>query len=196
MTAASLALRPFYLIAGLIGAIAGALFSSLIPLLDPVPPGLVLFILLWILPVALHEPYTAPRAMRAGMLLGLCFGLSQTLLMWLVNINSKVFTGFFIFDRSFVTVGYAVLGGMQALLVHTVRERRYIFALLFLLMAIMLELIALHYWSLRHWLFLPARPYILPFAVTVGLILFFLLYRFYYLKMLGIPYPTRRRNRT
>ncbi len=194
MKAAYPALGTVYLLAALTGAAAGALSSPLVPLLESIPAGILLFLLLLGLPWLLKKGFTAPRAMRAGMLLGFCFGLGQTLLLFLINRETKIFTGFFIFDRGFVVAAYATLGGILAVFLHCLIHRQALFAMLFLLEAVALELITLHYFWLRHWVLLPARPYALPFAAAVGLILFFLLYRLYYFKMLGIHYPIRRRN--
>ncbi|MEI6509396.1 MAG: hypothetical protein WCO14_00435 [bacterium] len=188
------ALGKVYLLAAFTGAVAGALSSPLVPLLEVIPAGILFFLLFLGLPWLLKSGFTAPRAMRAGLLLGFCFGLGQTLLLFLLNRESKIFTGFFIFDRGFVTVSYATLGGILAVFLHSLIQRQALFATLFLLEAVVLEAITLHYFWLRHWVLLPARPYALPFAAAVGLILFFLLYRFYYFRMLGIHYPIRRRN--
>ncbi|MCX5970412.1 MAG: hypothetical protein NTV14_02700 [Coprothermobacterota bacterium] len=194
MKAAYLTLGKVYLLAALTGAIAGALSSPLVPLLESIPAGILLFLLFLGFPWLLKSGFTAPRAMRAGMLLGFCFGLGQTLLLFLINRESKIFTGFFIFDRGFVLATYTTLGGILAVFLHCLIQRQALFATLFFLEAVVLELITLHYFWLRHWVLLPARPYALPFAAAVGLILFFLLYRLYYFKMLGIHYPIRRRN--
>ncbi|MCX5977337.1 MAG: hypothetical protein NTV33_11065 [Coprothermobacterota bacterium] len=187
-------LKKAYLLAAFAGAVAGALSSPLVPLLESIPAGILFFLLFLGLPWLLKKGFTAPRAMRAGMLLGFCFGLGQTLLLFLINREIKVFTGFFIFDRGFVLATYTTLGGILAVFLHCLIQRQALFATLFFLEAVVLELITLHYFWLRHWVLLPARPYALPFAAAVGLILFFLLYRLYYFRMLGIHYPIRRRN--
>lgn len=185
-SAASFFPRRLYAIAVLGSIAAGVLFS---PLTGPVaftPPFLIFLLAATFFLVAMKSSFPAPLALRIGLLIGFSFGLTQSLVVYLATRSEKIFTSFYILECFWMVQSLMLLGGMAFIFVHSLWQRRFFFALGFIVSALIMEMASVHFYIFKNWfnvIFIPPRPYFLPFALSFAYLVLFLLYRFYYLRI-------------
>ncbi len=185
-SAASISPRRLCAFAAIGAIVGGVLFSPLTGPLALVPPILI-FLLAATFFLALVRPSFPPSlTLKLGLLIGFSFGMTQSLVIYLSTRGEKIFTSFYILERFWMVQSLMLLAGMAFIFLHSLWQRKFLFALGFILAAFTLEMAAVHFYTFKEWfrpIYIPPRPYFLPFVLSFAYLVLFLLYRFYWLRM-------------